>query len=95
MINELKEKVTIIGIVPLNFKSDDGNEIKGFTIHAFRDKKDSENVIGKSYEKIFLKSDNVEEDTKKYALKTYPLPCVIEFEIVSLKSKPKAKKLIF
>ena len=92
--NNLKQDLTIISIVPLNFTTNNGDKISGFTIHAYRDAKDSDNVIGKVYEKFYLNSDNVDEESKKYSSLIFPKKATIEFEFVDLKHKPKPKKLI-
>ena len=88
----ISEKVTIIGLVPLDFTASDGNHICGYTIHYYRDKKDNENAIGKVYEKVYLPKDDL-SDKDRYSLKTFPCSASIDYEFVSLTRKPKPIKL--
>ena len=92
--NIISEKVTIIGIVPLDFNATDGSHICGFKIHYYRDKKDSENTIGKVYENAYLSKSDL-SDKEKYEKKVYPIQATIEYEFVSLSKKPKPINIIF
>lgn len=92
--NIISEKVTIIGIAPLDFYATDGSHICGYKVHYYRDKKESENMIGKVYENAYLSRVDL-SDKDKYERKTYPTTAIIEYEFVSLSKKPKPINIVF
>ena len=92
--NIITEKVTIIGLVALDFKSDDGKKICGYQIHYYTNPNEKEvNTIGKKYGKIYLAKDSL-DDLDKYKSKSYPAQATIEFEFVSLDKKAKPIRIM-
>jgi len=89
--NIISEKVTLISVVPFDFVTNDGSQIKGYNVHYFRDKKENENVFGKVYEKIYLPSDLSDKD--KYEKLLYPKSATIDFEFISLSKKPRPVRI--
>ena len=92
--NVISEKVVIIGIIPLDFNATDGSHICGYKVHYYRDKKPTENVIGKVYENAYLSKLDL-SDKELYEKKTYPISATIEYEFVSLSRKPKPINIVF
>lgn len=90
----ITQKVTIIGVIPYNFQTKEGDKICGYRVHFYRDYEKSENGIGKKYESIYLSKENL-DDIDKYKSKVYPIPATIEFEFISLDKKPRPIKVVF
>ena len=88
--NILKEEVSLIGVRPLDFKTDDGGLVRGYKFYYTRNLSESEsqNMYGKICEYKFLAKDNL-DDIEKYKNSVYPCKAVLEYQIVSLNSLPK------
>lgn len=89
------EDVTVIGVVPLDFTTKEGDKICGYTVHYFRDLKEDEKDrnIGKKYEKVYISKEKL-DDLDKYKSKLYPLKTKIDFEFISLDKKPKPIRVL-
>ncbi len=94
-LNEIKQVVDLISVVPLDFKDDNGNLICGYKFHYYTDVADSEKdkIYGKKYSSVFLSKDSL-DDKLLYKNKIYPCRATIYFELVDLNKKPKAIKVV-
>lgn len=94
-LNQIKQEVQLISVIPLEFKDDSGNLICGYKFHYYTDCSDNEKdrVYGKKYGSAFISKDKL-DDKELYKNKIYPCRASLIFELVDLNKKPKVVKIV-
>lgn len=90
-LNIMKEEVSVVGVKALDFKTPDGNTIKGYKFYYVRNLSDDEkkqSSFGKICEYKFLAKDNL-DDIDRYKNMVYPCKATIEYQVVSLNKAPQ------
>lgn len=94
-INQIKQEVNLISVIPLEFKDDNGNQICGYKYHYYINCPESERdkIYGKKYGTAFIAKEKL-EDKELYKNKVYPCLATLVFELVDMNKKPKVVKVI-
>ena len=84
-LNVFETNIELIGVKVLDFKSNDGNLIRGYRIYYLRELAENEksNSYGRVSEYKFIAKENL-DDLDKYKNRQYPCKAKLEYEIVGL-----------